>query len=145
MKRAIDSKGENAAVLHARPPIADEDRIVGWMKLSARAVVPKLRALPVYRSLDLGPEDTTLSIGCLLVDPRARRRGVARALVTGAETHARARGARAIEAYPRRSSEPLHDEEAWQGPEQLFRELGFAPVVDLAPYPVYRKVLEVCA
>jgi GNAT superfamily N-acetyltransferase len=138
LERALasgDASGDGLVV------IDDEGRVVGWMKLSPRAAVPKLRRLPVYRALDLGPEDTTFSIGCFLVDPRARRRGVARALVSAAAEHASARGARAIEAYPRRAAEPLHDEEAWQGPEQLFRELGFEAVHGVAPYPVYRKVL----
>lgn len=115
--------------------------VLGWMKLAPRITLPKLRRLPVYRSLDLGPEDTTWSIGCMLVRPEARRRGVARALVEGAEAFARSRGAAAIEAYPRRSTVPLHDEEAWQGPESVFRSLGYEAVVDVTPYPVYRKSL----
>jgi GNAT superfamily N-acetyltransferase len=114
---------------------------LGWMKLTVRAAVPKLRRLPVYRSLDLGDEGTTASVGCFLVRPTHRRQGVARALVAGAEDHARARGFRAIEAYPRRAAEPLYDEEAWQGPERIFVLQGWTPIHDVAPYPVYRKVL----
>ena len=114
---------------------------VGWMKLTPRDAVPKLRALPVYRSLDLGDGATTFSIGCFLVHPDHRRTGVAQALIGASDTFARLWGARAIEAYPRRSSEPLHAEEAWQGPEQLFLAAGFLPVVDVGPYPVYRKIL----
>jgi GNAT superfamily N-acetyltransferase len=116
-------------------------RVAGWMKLTARAAMPKLRALPVYRSLDLGPEDATFSIGCLLVDPSMRRRGVARALVAEAPRFVERWGGRAIEAYPRRSTAPLHEEEAWQGHESLFVDLGFEVVHDVPPYPVYRKVL----
>lgn len=120
----------------------DTDRtVIGWMKLVPRAAVPKLRALPVYRGLDLGDEATTFSVGCFLVHPAHRRRGVAAALLEGAEVVARAHGARAIEGYPRRSTEPLHDEEAWQGPEAIFVARGFAHVAGDAPYPVYRKVL----
>lgn len=128
---AGDPSAEGLVAIH-------EGRVVGWMKLTPRAAVRKLRSLPVYRSLDLGPEEATLSIACILVDPRMRRQGIARALVAAASEHARGR---AIEAYPRRASEPLHDEEAWQGPERLFQELGFEAVHDVAPYPVYRKVL----
>jgi len=132
-----DSRDASAGGLVA----LDGDRIVGWMKLTPRAAVPKLRSLPVYRGLDLGPEDTTFAVGCFLVDPRERRRGVARALLEAAPEHARRAGARALEAYPRRADVPLHDEEAWQGPEGLFAKLGFVAVHDVAPYPVYRKVL----
>jgi GNAT superfamily N-acetyltransferase len=114
---------------------------VGWMKLVPRARVPKLRALPVYRNLDLGDEATTFSIGCMLVHPDTRGRGVARALVEAAPAFARKWGARAVEAYPRRSTAPLHPEEAWQGPERVFQEAGFELVHDVAPYPVYRRRL----
>ena len=113
--------------------------VVGWMKLTARVALPKLRALPVYRSLSLPDGATTFSIACLLVRPDLRRRGVARALVGAAGTLAHAWGAAAVEGYPRRSTDPLHDEEAWQGPERVFVEAAFEPVHDAGPYPVYRK------
>jgi len=118
-----------------------DGRVVGWMKLTPRARVPKLRALPVYRALSLGDPEATFSIGCFVVDPAHRREGVARALVAAAPAFARARGARALEAYPRRSTEPLHDEEVWQGPETVFVAAGFRAVHDVAPYPVYVKDL----
>lgn len=132
-----------AGAIGARGLVALDDagEAIGWMKLTPRSAVPKLRALPVYRSLDLGSEETTYSVGCFVVRPDVRGRGVARALVEAAPRFARAWGARAIEAYPRRSTAPLHDEEAWQGPEGVFVAAGFEAVVDVAPYPVYRKVL----
>lgn len=148
LDRCAHLPGENAAELRTR--LADgragvaaleDGRALGWMKLVPRRAVPKLRRLPVYRALDLGPEDTTYSVGCFLVDPAARHRGVARAMLEAAPRIAREWGARALEGYPRRSSEPLHDEEAWQGPERLFAELGWSVAHDVAPYPVYRKVL----
>jgi len=108
----------------------DRDAVIGWMKLTS---------LPVYRHLAFEPG--TWTIGCFLVDPAERHRGVARALVAGAEPYVSASGGRLIEAHPRRSSTPLHDEEAWQGPERLFVELGYAVIHDIAPYPVYRKVV----
>jgi len=113
--------------------------VVGWMKLAPRASLPKLTSLSVYRQLVAEPD--TWTIGCFVVDPSARRRGVARALVQGAESYVAAKGGRAVEAHPRRSTEPLHDEEAWQGPERLFVELGFTAIHDVSPYPVYRKVV----
>jgi GNAT superfamily N-acetyltransferase len=117
------------------------DVAVGWMKLSPRAVVPKLRRLPVYRAHDLGPDDGVLSIGCLLVQPSHRRRGVARALVQAAVTRAQETGARAVEAYPHRRPEALRDEELWMGPLSLFEECGFARVGGDLAYPVLRREL----
>ena len=119
------------------------DLVVGWLKLAPRAAVPKLRRLPVYRALDLGPDDGVLSIGCLLVHPSYRRRGVARALVREALVVARASGAHAVEAYPHRRDEALRDEELWMGPLALFEEEGFRPLEGNVAYPVLRCTLKV--
>lgn len=121
--------------------VNDDGTVVGWMKLTRRSAVPKLRRLPVYRSLDLGDEEATFAIGCFVIHPAFRRSGIARALIEAADRVARDRGASAIEGYPRRSSSPLYDEEAWQGPERAFVASGFEHVAGEPPYPVYRKVL----
>lgn len=113
--------------------------VVGWMKLAPRGAVPKLTGLPVYRGIPF--EAGTFTIGCFLVHPEHRHRGVARALVVAAEQHVLAWGGRALEAHPRRATSPLHDEQAWQGPERLFAERGWVPVHQMEPYPVYRKVI----
>jgi GNAT superfamily N-acetyltransferase len=117
------------------------DRALGWMKLAPRASLPKLRKQSVYRAHDLGSDDGVFSVGCFLVDPAHRHRGVARALLEAAPAFVRARGGRAIEAYPRRTREPMHDEEAWMGPEPLYIACGFVPAFGEEPYPVLRLVL----
>lgn len=120
------------------------DRAVGWMKLAPRPTLTKLTRQPAYRSAAPAggeDEDAVLSVGCFLVAPDRRRRGIARALLAGGEAHARAGGARALEAYPRTSAVPLHDEEAYLGPSSLFLEAGFTAVGGEAPYPLLRKVL----
>ena len=144
LDRCAHHPEENARKLDAAAGLValdDTDAVIGWMKLVQRATLPKLRSLPVYRGLDLGDDEATFSVGCFLVHPAHRRGGVARALLEGAEAVARSAGASAIEGYPRRSSAPLYDEEAWLGPEQLFVAQGFAHVAGEPPYPVYRKVL----
>jgi GNAT superfamily N-acetyltransferase len=141
------NRDEHTSEVRSESPAArgllamDGDRAIGWMKLAPRAKLPKLRKLPVYRALDLGSDDGVYSIGCFLIDPERRGQGVARALVEAADTHVRAWGGRAIEAYPRRSAEPMHAEEAWLGPESIFVRAGFTVVHGEGPYPVLRKLL----
>jgi GNAT superfamily N-acetyltransferase len=116
----------------------DEGKIVGHLKIAPRATLPKLRKLPVYRALDLGPDDGVFSIGCMLVDPGARRHGVARALVEATPAFVRARGGTIVEAYPRRPIDLLREDEAWMGPEALYRSCGFTVVNEDGPYLVMR-------
>jgi GNAT superfamily N-acetyltransferase len=120
----------------------EREAIVGWLKLSPAASVPKLYEQRIYRKLPCfdAPRDGVLTIGCLLVDPAARKRGVGTALLTGAIALGRTRGASAIEAFPRRA-EGTRDEEVWTGPFSLFARAGFEVVHDFAPYPVLRLPL----
>jgi GNAT superfamily N-acetyltransferase len=116
------------------------DAVVGWMKLCPKEEMRKLTRLGVYRS-EPSQEAGVLVIGCLLVRPDRRRQGVARALVDAADAHVRAWGGSSIEAYPRHFEGPLHDEEAWMGPEKVFADAGYERVGGEGPYPVYRKML----
>jgi GNAT superfamily N-acetyltransferase len=138
---------EQLALVRAGAPeagglLATRDALaVGWMKLVPRSCLPKLTRQGAYRSLDLGPDEGVWSVGCLLVRPGERRKGVGTALVTAAEEWVRRWGGRAVEAYPHRVPYPLHDEEAWMGPETVFVERRWKAVHDVAPYPVYRKTV----
>jgi GNAT superfamily N-acetyltransferase len=135
---ALVGAGEDAA----RGLLAFEDDVcVGWMKLTPRSVLTKLRRLPVYKSLDLGPDEGAWSIGCMLVRESHRRRGVAKALIGAAPEFVREWGGRSVEAYPRHADAPLHDEEAWMGPERAFVESGFEPVAGDEPYRVFRRLV----
>lgn len=118
--------------------VDDAGEVQGWLSLAARSARPKLRRLPVYRSLDLGADAGVLSIGCLLVRPEHRRHGLAASLVAEALAFAAQSGATAVEAYPHRTSEPQHDEQAWRGTERMYLRLGFVAVAGDGPYPVLR-------
>jgi GNAT superfamily N-acetyltransferase len=142
------NRDEQTALVRAGAPEAqgllateDDGSAVGWMKLAPRALLPKLRRQGAYRPVDLGDDEGVWSIGCLLVRPDRRRRGVGRALIEAAPDQVRAWGGRAVEAYPHRVEHALHDEEAWMGPESVFIQLGWQRVHDVAPYPVYRTSL----
>lgn len=124
-------------------------RVVGWMRLTMRARVPRLRKLPVYRMLDLGDDANVASISCFLVHPAHRGTGVAHELLSAAiDLYGHTLD---LEAYPRRAMEAqrLSDEEAWLGPLSLFAAHGFEPLAAAAlsgpfsastdTYPIYRR------
>jgi GNAT superfamily N-acetyltransferase len=115
---------------------------VGWMKLTHASAVPKLYAQRPYRGLPCFAEnrDRTATLGCFLVDPAWRRQGVSEALLRAGIALARAAGAVAIEAFPRRA-EGLRDEELWTGPHGLLHRHGFEIVHELGQYPVVRRML----
>jgi GNAT superfamily N-acetyltransferase len=117
----------------------EAENVVGWLKLAPARSLTKLYAQRLYRNLPClsGNRDGVFTVGCLLVDPERRRRGIARALLRRATELARARRAKSIEAFPRRA-EGVGDAELWTGPFAMFMDAGFAVVHDFAPYPVLR-------
>jgi GNAT superfamily N-acetyltransferase len=120
----------------------DGSEVVGWMKLTPVARVEKLYAQRLYKGLPCfgGNREGVYAIGCFLVDPSVRRRGVSHRLLSAGIELARQAGAVAIEAFPRRA-ELLADEELWTGPFSAFTRAGFAIAHDFAPYPVLRLAL----
>jgi GNAT superfamily N-acetyltransferase len=120
----------------------DGERVIGWMKLTRAAHVAKLYDQRLYRGLPIfsGDRQGVFTVGCFLIDSEQRRRGIAtRLLALGVEL-ARAAGATAIEAFPRRG-EGLAAEEQWTGPFTLFERQGFRTVHEFQPYPVLRLTL----
>jgi GNAT superfamily N-acetyltransferase len=121
----------------------DGDTVIGWMKLCPAPAMAKLFGRRVYRSLDCfeGERSDVLIIGCMLIDPEWRLRGVTKAMVACAVEAGRKSGARAIEAFPRRPRETVRDDEMWMGPPSAFLDNGFEEIAGPEPYPVLRCVL----
>ncbi len=119
------------------------EALVGWLKVAPAAAVRKAYDRRLYRALPCfaGDRAGVFLVGCALVHPAHRRRGVATALVAGAVRLAPAWGARALEALPRRPREPVSDEDLWTGPMGAFEKNGFVEVHAFDPYPVLRREL----
>jgi len=113
-----------------------DGRVVAWVSVSPRASYRKLQNRD-YR--EVARADTTpgaggdgervWSIVCFVVDPRERRRGLARRMLAAAVEHARANGATAVEAY---AIDPLGERipnpVAYGGTRSMFEDAGFRVV-----------------
>jgi GNAT superfamily N-acetyltransferase len=114
--RAIVREGREPGLL-----AYGEGRAVGWVSVAPREEYGQL-----VRSRNYGPQDDdeeqgVWSIVCFYVDPRAKKQGVATALLEAAVEHAFARGASAVEAYP-------HDHGDYMGVPEAYERLDFEPV-----------------
>jgi ribosomal protein S18 acetylase RimI-like enzyme len=110
------------------------NRAVGWVSLGPRADFERIVRSKVIPTIDDRP---VWSIVCFAVSSTARGSGVARALLDGAVTHARQRGAEALEAYPVRAgeAEPIDPESAFTGTLSMFERAAFRVVAEHASDP----------
>jgi GNAT superfamily N-acetyltransferase len=117
--------------------------IVGWCKVARAPAIAKAYEQRFYRGLDCfdGDRATTYLVGCVLVHPAHRRRGLSSRLVDAARALVASLGGTAIEAFPRRVSAEVADGELWLGPAPSFERCGFRVVGGEDPYPVLRHDL----
>jgi GNAT superfamily N-acetyltransferase len=118
----------------------EASEVVGWVKLAPAASLPKLYDQRFYRGLPSlqGPREGVLTVGCVLVHPAARRKGVARAMAAALPQVARAQGARSVEAMPYVAEGDQSDEMLWTGPYGALLEAGFKVAEGSFPYPILR-------
>jgi GNAT superfamily N-acetyltransferase len=111
----------------------DGDAAVGWCQALPRDRLAKLRA-----QFGLASDPGTWAIGCFFIHPDRRRQGVARRLLGAVLADLPERGARRVEAYPKRATGAG---DLWNGPEAMFRAAGFEVVRDDAIRPVLARDL----
>lgn len=115
-----------------------DGRVVAWVSVAPRASYRKLANRDCAETALAGTDDgepssdeRVWSIVCFVVDPRERRRGLARAMLAAAVDHARAAGATSVEAY---AIDPLGERIpnpiAYSGTRSMFEAAGFRAVGD---------------
>lgn len=114
-------------------------RPVGWVSLGPREDYAKLKRSQVMKAVDDKP---VWSIICFVVDPAARHRGVAEAMLRGAVAWAGKHGVTLLEAYPCDKPGKASDDSMWFGAKSMFDRAGFIEVARRKPMrPVVRKKL----
>lgn len=109
-----------------------DDEPVGWCAVEPRIAYPGL--LRVYRTPWEGRNEdksdgSVWAVTCVFVRAGYRKRGIAYALATAAVDHARARGARALEAYPMRTEAgEITWDEIHVGAQSIFAAAGMDEV-----------------
>lgn len=105
--------------------------LVGWCQAWRRDAFTKLTA-----QFGAAPDAQTWMIGCVLIKPPFRGKGIARQALRLVVDDLRARGATSIDAFPKRQA---GDEgELWNGPESTYLGLGFCVVKDDPKRPLLR-------
>jgi GNAT superfamily N-acetyltransferase len=105
----------------------DGDEVVGWAAIHPRADTSFAtnRKIPHVDDLDVW------ALWCIRVRPGHRGTGISHALVDGAVTFARERGAPAIEAYPvDNAGQKVDSTMAYVGTRTLFERAGFIKAAD---------------
>ena len=116
---------------------AEDGTPVGWVSVAPRAEF--LAHLERTRVLKPAPGDGVWSVLCFAVSPRARRQGVAHALLAAAVEYARQRGASAVEGHPLDATRrKLMSMEMYVGVSSMFAEAGFTEVERRGVRPLYR-------
>jgi GNAT superfamily N-acetyltransferase len=115
---------------------------VGWCAVEPRAAYEGLlrnNRVPWEGRDEDKADDTVWAVTCLFTRAGFRRQGISYALARAAIDHARAHGARALEAYPMTTKNALL-EELHVGTEGAFAAAGF---VEVSRPTVRRAVLRV--
>jgi GNAT superfamily N-acetyltransferase len=99
---------------------------VGWIAVAPREEYGQLLRSPTLKPTD-SEEDGVFAIVCFYVHATVKRQGVARRLLRAAVEHARARKARALEAY---AADQLGGTSStdFMGVKDWFLDEGFRPV-----------------
>jgi GNAT superfamily N-acetyltransferase len=100
----------------------DDAGPIGWVSFGPRQGFARLVASPVLQPVD---EAEVTSVVCFVIAVRARRQGVARALLDAVIAYAAKHGTALLEAYPVDRDGRAPGAELWRGPRRLYEAAGF--------------------
>jgi GNAT superfamily N-acetyltransferase len=101
----------------------DGDEAVGWVSVAPRDEFTRIAGAAGAAGAEA--EEGVWSIVCFFVRPGHRGQRIAAALLEGAVEHARAAGARVLEAYPLESEGKISNASAYTGMRSMFEAAGF--------------------
>lgn len=108
--------------------------LAGWVQAWKRDAFAKLTV-----QFGAAAGDDAWMIGCVLVLPEFRAKGIARDALAQIVADLRLRGARSIDAFPKRGAQEAG--ELWNGAESTYVQLGFVVVRDDPKRPLLRLTL----
>ena len=111
-----------------------DNALAGWVQAWKRDAFVKLAA-----QFNIPCDDDAWMIGCVLILPRFRRMGCVQKALGLIVSDLRLRGARTIDAYPKRGASDAS--ELWNGPESTYLGLGFETVREDPKRPILRLSL----
>lgn len=111
------------------------DEPVAWVSVGPRPAFGRILRSPITRlSPDEARDEGIWSIVCFWMPRAERGKGVGRWLLEAAVAHARAAGARDVEAYPVDTrGRRIPSSDAFTGTWDLFRSAGFARISERIP------------
>ena len=112
------------------------DRPIGWCDYGETT---KLSGLMHKFGLAAADHEGVGSVACFVIASPYRGHGVASMLLDAAIERLRARGLKAIEAYPQRADDSQHTN--YRGPLSMFIRAGFEPYREAGSHLVLRKSL----
>ena len=127
-RRVLEGAVESTAGERRAPGLVAyrDGEVVGWVSVGPRDDYERLRHSKVLAPMDDRP---VWSIVCFVVARRARKQGVARALLDAAVAYAAEHGATLLEAYPvDASGGRVPAATAFKGTVSMFEGAGFAVV-----------------
>lgn len=119
MRALVDSGDEPGLLAYV------DGEPAGWVSLAPRERFERLERSRVFRRVD---DEPVWTVVCFVIGKGYRRQGLSGKLLAAAVKHAKAHGARFVEAYPYENTEELTGYQGYMGVRSVFERAGFAEV-----------------